>query len=230
MGGRPARPHQGHRHKNQANDNKRTARISQRAWTPLGRKRGLLCIRSSGLLPLREEKCNPELPQATLSAPRSGWERLSPETNTPQALKSQGPNKKAASSLTSPECTGGPQFENPGPQGSRTEFKALRLRPHWLVVAPLDILQHGSLLALGYCLLCQEPPPLPREPVSLGVGGPSSLHCSPGLCHGPAHHAGGCGRVPCAQCPTSRVQCGPGQQPEWDKRALGGPEGEAAQV
>lgn len=55
-----------------------------------------------------------------------GWEMLSPETDTLQALKSRphvqkwlGSDERTVHSLTSPECTGGPQFENPG-QSSRS--------------------------------------------------------------------------------------------------------------
>lgn len=51
---------------------------------------------------------------------------LSPETDTLQALKSRphvqkwlGSDERTVHSLTSPECTGGPQFENPG-QSSRS--------------------------------------------------------------------------------------------------------------
>lgn len=160
--------------------------------------------------------------------PRTGWERLSPETNTPQASKSQGPNEKAAYSLTSPECEGSPGLRTLArPLGLRTLAPHIKDRVQG--PSPSTSLAGGGGAA-GHFVMREPPglgilfsmpgtPPLPREPASLGVGEPPSLHCSP------AHHTGGCGRVPCVQCPTSRVQGGPGQQPEWDKCALRGFQG-----
>lgn len=54
----------------------------------------------------------------------------------------------------------------------------------------------SRLLALGCYFLC-------LGSVSLGVGGPFSLHCRPSLCYGPAHQAGVVCPVPTAPSPGS---------------------------